>query len=214
MNGLLIVLRTCVTASVSTSGTAHNLHGRVDRFSRRNLSVNPMAPLKTINSARFRLFVASPWAKGGHESVSDRGGNSSDLGNATLREFLMVREQRHRLFGCPFARLRKTKKIGDEVRGEGFVVRRVENGLRYIEGSRSLTFGSGWAFVEKQRFQASDGSMKSGDKLLVNITVSATSKRRWDAPHDNEKISADALLQISSKSSAALNFDRVFDVKA
>jgi hypothetical protein len=64
----------------------------------------------------------------------------------------------------------RLKRIGDEVRGEGFVVRRVENGLRYSEGSRSLTFRSGWAFVEKQRMQAADGSMKDGDRLLVNIS--------------------------------------------
>jgi hypothetical protein len=73
---------------------------------------------------------------------------------------------------------------------------------------------SGWAFVEKQPFQASDGSMKSGDRLLVNITMSATSKRRWDAPHDDEKIPTDVLFQISSKTGAALNSHKVFHVRA
>jgi hypothetical protein len=106
----------------------------------------------------------------------------------------------------------KLRNIGDEVRGEGYVVRRVENGIRYIESSRSLTLRSGWAFVEKERIHTPDGSITTGDKLQVIIRMNVTSKRRWDAPHDGEKIPKNVLFEISGKTAAALNSHVVFHV--
>jgi hypothetical protein len=57
----------------------------------------------------------------------------------------------------------KLRNIDDEVRGEGYVVRRVEKGLRYIEGCRSLTLRSGQVFVEKERIQSPDGVTAEGE---------------------------------------------------
>jgi hypothetical protein len=108
----------------------------------------------------------------------------------------------------------KLPNIGDEVRGEGYAVRRVEDGIRYIEGSRSLTLRSGWAFVEKERIHAPDGSIVIGEKLQVIIRMNVTSKRRWDAPHDGEKIPRNVLFEISGKTAAALNSHVVFHVNA
>jgi hypothetical protein len=106
----------------------------------------------------------------------------------------------------------KLRNIGDEVRGGGYVVRRVEKGLRYIEGSRSLTLRSGWAFVEKERIQNPDGGTREGDKLRVVIQASFASKTRWDAPHHGEKIPIYVLARIAAKTSVALNSDAVFHV--
>ncbi len=106
----------------------------------------------------------------------------------------------------------KLRTIGDEVRGEGYLVRRVENGIRYIEGAHSLTLRSGWAFVEKERIPGPDGGTAMGDKLHVTVRRAITWGRSWDAPHNKEKIPNDALLQISSKVGAALNSDTVFHV--
>jgi hypothetical protein len=106
----------------------------------------------------------------------------------------------------------KLPSIGSEVRGEGYVVRRIDIGLRYIEGHRSLTLRSGWAFAEKARVQRPDGSSFTGDKLHVIIRKPPFSEKRWDAPHDKEKIPNAALIQISAKVSAALNSHTVFHV--
>jgi|HubBroStandDraft_6_1064221.scaffolds.fasta_scaffold1119623_2 hypothetical protein len=85
---------------------------------------------------------------------------------------------------------------------------------RYLRNRTQFARPGRPIFVEIQRIQASHGSAKSVDELLVNITMSAASKRRRDAAHDDEKISTDVLLQISVKTSAALNSHRVFHLNA
>jgi hypothetical protein len=106
----------------------------------------------------------------------------------------------------------KLRNIGDEVRGEGYAVRKVEKGLRYIEESRSLTLRSGWVFGEKERIQNPDRGTTAADKLRVIIQARFTSKTRWDAPHHDEKIPIDVLAQIAAKASVALNSHAVFHV--
>jgi hypothetical protein len=106
----------------------------------------------------------------------------------------------------------KLRKIGDGVRGEGYIVRRVAKGIQYVEGSHALTLRSGWAFVEKERIEGANGSLTTGDKLVVIIRRAPDYKRKWDAPHNRETISNEVLAQISSRTGAALNSGAVFYV--
>jgi hypothetical protein len=106
----------------------------------------------------------------------------------------------------------KLRKVGDEARGEGYIVRRVEKGIQYVEGSHTLTLRSGWAFVERERIEGGHGSLATGGQLVVIIRRSPDYKRKWDAPHDRETISNEVLAQISGRTSAALNSGAVFHV--
>ena len=108
----------------------------------------------------------------------------------------------------------KLTSVGSEVRGDGYVVRRVENGLRYIEGDRSLTLRSGLDFIEKERLPSPRGTTLRGDRLELRIGWLALSARKWDAPHNKESIPRAELFRICDRITAALNSTIVFHVHA
>ena len=113
----------------------------------------------------------------------------------------------------------KLQKVGDEVRSDGYVLRRVAKGLQYREGPRSLTLRSSQIVVEKERVEKPDGTLETSNRLVASIRARVPYKFTllpyrvtWDPPHDHETIPPAALLRISSNVSEALNAHPVFHV--
>lgn len=113
----------------------------------------------------------------------------------------------------------KLQKVGDEVRSNGYVLRRVAKGLQYREGPRSLTLRSSQIVVEKERVEKPDGTLETNNRLVASIRARVPYKFTllpyrvtWDPPHDHETIPPAALLRISSNVSEALNAHPVFHV--
>lgn len=98
-------------------------------------------------------------------------------------------------------------KIGDEIRSEkGYVVRRVENGLRYSEGGRTLMLPNDHMSIRYVEVPHPHGGITKRKAVDINAGHFHV---HWDAPHDKETISLVRLFEISSHLGEVLNSRKV-----
>jgi hypothetical protein len=98
-------------------------------------------------------------------------------------------------------------KLGDEICGEkACIVRRVENGLQYCEGRRTLFLRNDQLSIRYVEVLNPDGAITK--RKVVDIDAGRF-QMHWDAPHDKEPISLARLFEISSRLGEALNSGKV-----
>jgi hypothetical protein len=81
-------------------------------------------------------------------------------------------------------------------------VRRVENGLQYCQGGRTLVIRNEQLSIRYVEVPHPDGSIMK--RKVVDIDA-GHSHMHWDAPHDKETISLERLFEISSHLEEVLN---------
>lgn len=104
--------------------------------------------------------------------------------------------------------------VGDEVRSaNGYTVRKLTDGIQYVEGDRSLsiraTAPEATTVSNQPQFQESITRRSSGGHAsFTSVTVKVTSKNplHWDAPNENEPISQDRMAEISERIAHAVTY--------
>jgi len=98
-------------------------------------------------------------------------------------------------------------KPGDEIRSEkGYVVRRVENGLQYCEGGRTLLLRNDQLSIRFIEVPHPHGGITKRKAVDIN---GGHFHMHWDAPHDKEPIPLARLFEISSHLGEVLNSGKV-----
>jgi hypothetical protein len=97
--------------------------------------------------------------------------------------------------------------VGDEIRSaNGYSVRKLEDGIQYIEAERSLTLQTkasdsppalDQATVQEMVSQKTVGTRLHSSSVMVK--VSARGSLRWDSPYENEPISQDRVVEIMQR---------------
>jgi hypothetical protein len=130
------------------------------------------------------------------------------LGLAAVGLYLGWQQERSEGLDPAYAML---PKVGDEIRSEkGYVVRRVENGLQYCEGGRTLLLRNDQLSIRYVEVPHSDGSITK--RKVVDIDAGHFHVH-WDTPHDKETISLARLFEISNQLGEALNSRKVSHVQ-
>lgn len=98
-------------------------------------------------------------------------------------------------------------KPGDEIRSEkGYVVRRVENGLQYCKGGRTLFFRNDQLSIRFIEVPHPHGGITKRKAVHINA---GHFHIHWNAPHDKEPIPLAQLFEISSDLGEVLNSAKV-----
>jgi hypothetical protein len=170
-------------------------HGRVERSRYKTALSSPASLLRFIGTGLAATGLY--WHFNGAMMLTG-------LVLAAVGLYLGWQEERSEGLDPAYAML---PKAGDEIRSEkGYVVRRVENGLQYCEGERTLVLRNDQLSIRYIEVPHPDGSIAK--RKVVDI-YAGHFHVHWDAPHDKETIPLERLFEISSHLGEALNSGRV-----